>query len=211
MNLQAVVDPYQRFLSFDKRPGSWSDKKIWAASAFGQHIGEILPPGGFVVGDKGYTLSNALLIPYETYDHELDLAAKERNYNFNHSRTRIVVECTFATMKNRFRMLRRPQESKPVSNISSSIVACMVLHNVAVDIRDTTPLPDPMDEILPQHQAEKVNRAKEADGAEDNNEGTEEVLGMPSVDGTVSKTREALERRQRGLALRNDIAGYLLD
>ncbi|EGZ05385.1 hypothetical protein PHYSODRAFT_376748, partial [Phytophthora sojae] len=64
VNLQVVVDPHQRIMSFDMRPGSWSDKKIWAASHFGQHIDGILPPGGFILGDKGYTLSNAVLIHF---------------------------------------------------------------------------------------------------------------------------------------------------
>ncbi|OWZ24805.1 hypothetical protein PHMEG_00079 [Phytophthora megakarya] len=27
-NLQAIVDPSQRFMSFDMRPGSWSDKRF---------------------------------------------------------------------------------------------------------------------------------------------------------------------------------------
>ncbi|KAE9332056.1 hypothetical protein PF008_g15123 [Phytophthora fragariae] len=97
VNLQAVVDHKQRFISFDLRPGSWSDKKIWLASQFGQRVDEILPPGGLIVGDAGYTLSNTMLTPYETRDHELDLSRRERNYNFHHSRTRIVVECTFAS------------------------------------------------------------------------------------------------------------------
>ncbi|KAG3118475.1 hypothetical protein PI124_g3497 [Phytophthora idaei] len=82
VNLQAAVDPYQRFISFDKRTGSGSDRKIWSASNFGQHIDEVLPPERFILGDKGYTLSNALLIPYKTYDRKLDLSSRERNYNY---------------------------------------------------------------------------------------------------------------------------------
>ncbi|OWZ22551.1 hypothetical protein PHMEG_0002743 [Phytophthora megakarya] len=187
VNLQAVIDHAQRFISFDLRPGSWSDKKIWAASDFGRRIDEILPSGGFILGDAGYTLSNTVLTPYDSGNHSLDLNCCQRNYNFKHSQTRIVVECAFATWKNRFRILRRPQEAKNVCNMSATIVASMILHNIAIDIRDTTPLPDPMVDIT-----------------ED-----EDVLGFASIDGTESKTQQERERRQRGIALRNDIADYL--
>ncbi|KAE9199582.1 hypothetical protein PF005_g15676 [Phytophthora fragariae] len=156
VNLQAVVDHKQRFISFDLRPGSWSDKKIWLASQFGQRVDEILPPGGLIVGDAGYTLSNTMLTPYETRDHELDLSRRERNYNFHHSRTRIVVECTFARWKNRFRILKRPQEAKTVYNVTSTIVASMVLHNIAIDIRDTTPISDA---VIPSTEEEPIGES----------------------------------------------------
>lgn len=35
VNLQAVVDHKQRFISFDLGTGSWIDKKIWSAQCFG--------------------------------------------------------------------------------------------------------------------------------------------------------------------------------
>ncbi|POM59946.1 hypothetical protein PHPALM_31255 [Phytophthora palmivora] len=82
VNVQAIVDHRLRFLSFDLRPGSWSDKTIWLASDFGQLIDLYLPAGEFIVRDAGYVFSNTLLTPYETNEHELDLTSRQRNYNF---------------------------------------------------------------------------------------------------------------------------------
>lgn len=84
----------------------------------------------------------------------------------------------------------------------------MVLHNIAIDVQDKTWLPDPMDEILAQHAAEEVMRGP--GGSDDSDDSDEDELRTSSIDGTESKTREARERRQRGIALRNDIADYLL-
>ncbi|EGZ12318.1 hypothetical protein PHYSODRAFT_440959, partial [Phytophthora sojae] len=54
VNVQAVCDHRKRFISFDVRPSSWSDAKIFQHSSFGRNIACILPRGHHVIADSGY-------------------------------------------------------------------------------------------------------------------------------------------------------------
>jgi hypothetical protein len=58
-------------------------------------------------------------------------------YNYCHSKTRIVVERAFGILKNRWRILLRKVDQKSDSNIENVIVACMVLHNLLIELGDT--------------------------------------------------------------------------
>jgi hypothetical protein len=64
LNLQAIVTSDKRFLSTELRPGSWSDRKAWKYSAIGRHVHDVIPPGTHFIGDAGYALSPALMVPY---------------------------------------------------------------------------------------------------------------------------------------------------
>ena len=65
-----------------------------------------------------------------------------------HSRSRIVVERANGMVKNRFRMLKVPLNQKPSTSKGRSeteemgrmIAACLVLHNILIDLQDTTDL-----------------------------------------------------------------------
>ena len=63
VNMQAVVNAKMRFISYDIRPGSWSDKKLWNCSSFGRNMQSILQSGPYIIGDADYTLSCSLLTP----------------------------------------------------------------------------------------------------------------------------------------------------
>lgn len=137
VNMQAVVDDRMHFMSFDIRPGSWNDRKIWAASRFGSSIDQRIPSSGHVIGDAGYTLDTTLLTPYIPHEEAgCRLNSTQRNYNFLHSSTRMVIECAFGLLKNRFRILKRVLEHKKIPNVTNTIVSCMVLHNVLINLGD---------------------------------------------------------------------------
>ena len=82
-----------------------------------------------LLGDNGYPSKTWLIVPYIT-----PITVREASFNTKHSRARVVIERTFAFLKQRFRCLDRsggvlqytPQK------IASFCVACCVLHNIAM-------------------------------------------------------------------------------
>ncbi|ETV74868.1 hypothetical protein H257_10907 [Aphanomyces astaci] len=108
LNVQAVVDASLRFMYVDIRPGSYSDKKTWKASTFGQSIQRRMPIGCFIIGDAGYTLLPWLMTPFLPHKKGGILSKLQKNFNYKHSSSRMVVECAFGRLKERFRVLRQP-------------------------------------------------------------------------------------------------------
>jgi hypothetical protein len=103
INAQVVVDHKTRILSFDLRPGSANDKSVYNYSKFDQIISDILPSGKYGVGDAGYQLSDRLLTFFPIEDR---MPADESLYNYLHSKTRITIERTFGSLKNRVRIFK---------------------------------------------------------------------------------------------------------
>ena len=102
INVHAVVNYQRTFISFDMRPGSYSDQKIWRASLVGSTARQVLPTGCHYIGDGGYALSCELLTPYQEQDGGVDgLNDVQNHYNYILSSTRMSVECAFGMLKNR--------------------------------------------------------------------------------------------------------------
>lgn len=118
-------------MEYSFRPGSCSDKNVWRICS------SILPKGMHFLGDAGYTLSREVLVPCNIYD---GMPAEEKTYNYIHSRTRITVECAFGMLKGRWRILKRVLNMKCPESIARTIIACMVLHNLTIDLRDDEPV-----------------------------------------------------------------------
>ena len=134
LNVQAIVDADKKFLSFDIRPGSWSDKKTYSASFAGKKICKILPTGCHLLGDAGYTLSPFLLTPFT----DPFLSKKQKKYNFLHSSSRMSVECAFGLWKGRFRILCKKMNEKSIEKTGDIIAATIVLHNLLILMEDDT-------------------------------------------------------------------------
>jgi hypothetical protein len=146
--MQATVDSSGRFMEYSLRPGSCSDKNLWTMSSFGQNVAGILKRDMHLVGDAGYTLSDNLMIPYEITDN---MPRSERQFNYFHSCTRIAVERAFGLLKNRWRILNRTLNMKTPSSAGRTIVACLVLHNLTINAKDSINIPDPVDPYLHCH------------------------------------------------------------
>lgn len=58
----------------------------------------------------------------------------ERKYKYFHSRTRIIVERAFGGLKSRWRILKLVLNMKSPASIGRTIVSCMVLHNLTVEV-----------------------------------------------------------------------------
>jgi hypothetical protein len=86
-NVQVVVDHLMRIRSFTILPGSQNDKSVFNKSGLASRIHNI-PQGCFFVADAGYNLSNEVMTPYKI---EVDMPQDEANYNYYHSKARIVL------------------------------------------------------------------------------------------------------------------------
>ena len=105
INVQGVVDYKRRFRSYAMWPGAENDKGVFNRSEFGRTIHQQLPLYKVIVADAGYQLFSHCLTPYDIDDN---MPADERNYNYLHSCTRIVVENAFGMLKNRCRRFKAP-------------------------------------------------------------------------------------------------------
>lgn len=80
-----------------------------------------------LIGDSGFQLSPSLLVPYKDYGNLTDVMTR---YNSKISQTRYLIENSFGLLKGRFRRLKYVDAD--VSQISSIIIACCVLHNITL-------------------------------------------------------------------------------
>lgn len=170
--LMATVDADYKFITIDiGAMGRFSDGNVFASSGLGkkmikhtillpnpEQIPTIAEPLPYVfVGDEAFPLSENLMRPYPrrqvtgNYQHQV--------FNARLSRARQTVECAFGILSSRFRVFRRPFESK-VDTVRDVVKAACVLHNY---LRPSALVEDVNDiEQLPQTQLLHVqgNRAR---------------------------------------------------
>ena len=132
-NLQAVVDHKKRFCSYSLRSGSQNDKNLFNNSQFGRTIQTKLPNSCFIIGDAGYTLYNHLMIPYSIYP---GMPFVESNFNYLHSKTRIVVEQAFALLKNKFRIFKTELLWNDPHEIGRLINSILIIHNWLINFNE---------------------------------------------------------------------------
>ncbi|XP_052815271.1 putative nuclease HARBI1 [Mya arenaria] len=93
---------------------------------------------GILIADSGYACSRVMMTPYRVADTQQKI-----NFNRAHSRTRVAVEMAFGRWKRRFGILHGELRLKP-AKASKVTVACAVLHNLAIDLKE----PD-VDDVVP--------------------------------------------------------------
>lgn len=130
INVQVVCDASANITSVSANyPGASHDAFIMDNSVIPTIFGRDPPPDGWLLGDNGYPLKSWLMVPYIT-----PTTVRQSSFNRKHAHARVVIERTFAFLKNRFRCLDKsggylqytPQK------IASFCVACCVLHNIAM-------------------------------------------------------------------------------
>ena len=107
-------------------PGSVHDARVFENS----QVCNILEQGryrGYLLGDSGYPCRTYLLTPLLVTNTD-----SERNYNAAHIKTRKLVERTFGIFKRRFAVLSIPVRTA-LPTTKKIILACAVLHNMAID------------------------------------------------------------------------------
>lgn len=93
---------------------------------------QLFPNNSHLLGDSAYPNGAFLLTPYRDNGR---LTLRQKNYNHKHSATRVLIEQTFGLLKTRFRILKfiNIYRTELIPNI---IMACCVLHNIAMQMGD---------------------------------------------------------------------------
>ena len=144
--LQAVADAQGRFIHVSTGyAGSIHDARVLRMSSLVkevEHGNNLLSPvirtraddeiRPLMVADPAYKLTNWCMKPYP---ETRVITPSERNFNKALSRTRVVIEQAFGMLKGRWCcLLVKLDES--IDKIPFTVIACCILHNICIDIRD---------------------------------------------------------------------------
>lgn len=114
-------------------PGSVGDKHVLLNSALYENCHELfLDHQQYVLADGGYYSLPWMVIPFQEPRAPAVLSVEHRYFNYMHSKVRVIVECAFGRLKNRFRALLEAVPHKLVPYMIKCIIACMVLHNICI-------------------------------------------------------------------------------
>lgn len=131
INVQTVVDSQLRILDIVARwPGSSHDQTVFNNSFIKQRLINKEFGETYILGDKGYDNTSYLLTPLNN-----PVTPSENLYNESQIRTRNVVERSYGVWKSRFPVLSK-KITLDLSRVQGIIVACAVLHNIAIDMGD---------------------------------------------------------------------------
>ena len=141
--LQALVDHEYRFLDvYVGWPGSVHDARVLANSTLYRNcesgmlphwprtIGNTTVPL-LILGDPAYPLKSWLMKPFS----DTGLTARQRKFNYQLSRARVVVENAFGRLKGRWRSLMKRNDNN-IKFVPKLVTACCVLHNLCEQYGD---------------------------------------------------------------------------
>lgn len=132
-------------------PGSTHDSTIFSNSKIYQDLHFTKKwNNSLIVADSGYANTNHVVTPFINPQPGL-----ENVYNESQIRTRNPVERTYGVWKRRFPVLSLGMRLK-INTVQSVIVACSVLHNIAINNNDLIPI-DNSDIQLPDEVLENTH------------------------------------------------------
>ncbi|XP_014668041.1 PREDICTED: LOW QUALITY PROTEIN: putative nuclease HARBI1 [Priapulus caudatus] len=137
ISVQAVCDDTMFFTDiYAGWPGSVDDAKVFVNSPLGQSLREQphpqCPGETFLIGNAAYPLYASLLTPFRDTGR---LTQDQKNYNFVHSSSRMVIERAFGLLKGRFRRLKL-MEVTAIEECVQVITAIFVVHNICLISED---------------------------------------------------------------------------
>lgn len=133
-NVQAVCSANMKIINIVARwPGASHDQTIFNNSNLKMELERGDYANFIVVGDSGYRNTKYLATPYLNCANEI-----QQMYNESQIRTRNVIERTFGVYKRRFPVLSMGMRVQ-LPTVQLIIVACAVLHNIAIDAKDILP------------------------------------------------------------------------
>lgn len=133
-NVQAVCSADMKIINIVTRwPGSSHDQTVFNNSNVKMQLERGDYRNFIIIGDSGYRNTRYLATPYIVAPSDL-----HNVYNESHIRTRNVIERTFGVIKRRFPVLSLGMRVK-LRTVKMIIVACAVLHNIAVDEKELVP------------------------------------------------------------------------
>jgi len=132
--------------------GSVHDSRVFRLSILQQYINDPtkFPNDTHIIGDAAYGLHQHILVPYTDNSH---LTERQKNYNFCHSSTRMIVERAFGYLKGRWRSLLHILAVNDMKFAPYHIFACCVLHNICLLQNDELELQDQLMLIREQVEA----------------------------------------------------------
>ncbi|KAJ8305567.1 hypothetical protein KUTeg_016163 [Tegillarca granosa] len=144
--LQVIGDTMGKFTNISAQwPGSSHDSHIFRSSQARTYMEQ---HGGFdrgiILGDAGYPCKPFLMTPYRCAD-----TPQKQLFNNRHCKTRCMIERAFGVWKRRFHVLHSEIRMKP-TKVCKIIIACAVLHNIAIELKE--PLIDADDEYVELEQ-----------------------------------------------------------
>ena len=92
-------------------------------------IGQVAVPY-HILGDSAFKLRPWLIKPYSASDDEAKI-----NFNYIHSRTRRVIECTFGRCKGRWRRLQDCLHLD-IQNVAGVVSAAFVMNNICEEFNE---------------------------------------------------------------------------
>jgi hypothetical protein len=125
--LQAVCNEDCEFISVATGfPGRLHDARVFRNTTLSESLETLVEdPETHIIGDVAYPLQSRLMTPYKDNGH---LSPNQIKYNKRLSMVRSTIERSFSRVKGKFRRLKL-LETKDLETISSTIIACCVLHN----------------------------------------------------------------------------------
>ena len=130
INTQVMMDSQFRINDLVCRwYGSAHDSRILENSLLYERL-ENVCQGSWILRDSGYSCLRFLLTSFLCPSNQ-----PERRYNFSHKKTRNLIERGFGIWKRRFPILKYCLRVK-LENCPPIIVACAVLHNIAISLKE---------------------------------------------------------------------------
>ncbi|XP_069829368.1 putative nuclease HARBI1 [Dendropsophus ebraccatus] len=151
VNVQMIVDSSSKILSlFSAFPGSSQNSSILRQSSVYEGFESGRLCGGWLLGGSGYACRPWLMTPVPEPKTPAELA-----YNEAHASTRAAIDKTFNMLKTRFKCLDKSGGGLQYdpTKVSDIIVACCILHNLAV-VHNITPRTEepPERKLNPPHE-----------------------------------------------------------
>ena len=196
--LMAIVDArYRCIWACVGHTGNNHDSGIFEATALNRDISEnnVIPSIGrnvntvqvppVIIGDSAFPFHPWLMKPYTN----AVLTDAQSNYNYRHSRARMVAEGFFGQLKGRFRVLLRKCDSSK-STVKVMALAAIVLHNICLEVGDLIirawdPSMDPLtNQMRPREDVRRLLMMREC-------------RRIPDTGAQATKVRDALAAKFR--------------
>lgn len=143
--LQRVCDHRKQFVDvFCGEPGSLHDARVLRRSELYEYAyANSIPMNRYLVGDSAYPNLSWLVTPFKDNGN---LSPQQRDFNYRHSCTRIVIEHAFGLLKGRFRRLRYFQ-NKDIPFIVKCVISACLLHNICISFDDVEDIEEMNEEV----------------------------------------------------------------
>jgi hypothetical protein len=124
IQVQAIVNHKGIFTNYlIGWPGSVHDARVYTNSLFYTNRNEFIKDDDVILGDSAYPISSFLISPFRTPQTQ-----KQKDFNYIHSKHRIVVEHAFGRLKARFVALQN-LNIKTIKLAVDLTDCAMILHN----------------------------------------------------------------------------------